>query len=99
MIFSHFIGTPIDADLREQILKLCPYQPESNFQKHAKGRSFSSSYYSFISKARAKDPKEWQCYSTRLHVAYRQVCRLFADGTNMYFKEAWCKGVNDWQGI
>ncbi|GFU96442.1 hypothetical protein TNCV_90161 [Trichonephila clavipes] len=25
------LGTPIDADLREQILKLGPYQPEGNF--------------------------------------------------------------------
>ncbi|GFU56844.1 uncharacterized protein TNCV_88051 [Trichonephila clavipes] len=32
--------TPIDADLREQILKLGPYQPEGNFHKDAKGRSF-----------------------------------------------------------
>ncbi|GFW65934.1 transposable element Tcb1 transposase [Trichonephila clavipes] len=49
--FAHYVGTPIDADLREQILKLGPYQPQGNFQKDAKGRSFSSSYYSFISKA------------------------------------------------
>ncbi|GFX80793.1 hypothetical protein TNCV_4695041 [Trichonephila clavipes] len=52
--FAHYVGTPIDADLREQILKLGPYQPEGNFQKDAKGRSFSSSYYSFISKAGQK---------------------------------------------
>ncbi|GFS56460.1 beta-ureidopropionase [Trichonephila clavipes] len=26
--FAHYVGTPIDADLREQILKLDPYQPE-----------------------------------------------------------------------
>ncbi|GFS58214.1 hypothetical protein TNCV_4916211 [Trichonephila clavipes] len=52
--FVHYVGTPIDADLREQILKLGPYQPEGNFQKDVKGRSFSSSYYSFISKAGQK---------------------------------------------
>ncbi|GFX09239.1 hypothetical protein TNCV_1068251 [Trichonephila clavipes] len=92
-------GTPIDADLREQILKLGPYQPEDNFQKDIKGRSFSSSYYNFISKAGQKIERKWLCYSTRLHVAYCQVCLLFADRKNMYFKEAWCKGVNDWQGI
>ncbi|GFT59609.1 zinc finger MYM-type protein 5 [Trichonephila clavipes] len=92
-------STPIDADLREQILKLGPYQPEGNFQKDAKGRSISSSYYSFISKAGQKKERKWLCYSTRLHVAYCQVCWLFADRTNMYFKEALCKGVNDWQGI
>ncbi|GFW83964.1 DUF4371 domain-containing protein [Trichonephila clavipes] len=97
--FSHYVGTPIDADLREQILKLGPYQPEGNFQKDAKGRSFSSSYYSFISKAGQKIERKWLCYLTRLHVAYCQACWLFADRTNMYFKEAWCKGVNDWQGI
>ncbi|GFW15873.1 zinc finger MYM-type protein 5 [Trichonephila clavipes] len=97
--FAHYVGTPIDADLREQILKLGPYQAEGNFQKDAKGRSFSSSYYSFISKAGQKIEIKWLCYSTRLHVAYCQVCWLFADRTNMYFKEAWCKGVNDWQGI
>ncbi|GFX11188.1 hypothetical protein TNCV_4424471 [Trichonephila clavipes] len=38
--FAHYVGTPIDADSREQILKLGPYQPEGNFQKDAKGRSF-----------------------------------------------------------
>ncbi|GFT48881.1 hypothetical protein TNCV_2771001 [Trichonephila clavipes] len=32
-------GAPIDADLREQILKLGPYQPEGNLQKEVKGRS------------------------------------------------------------
>ncbi|GFY36703.1 uncharacterized protein TNCV_2566651 [Trichonephila clavipes] len=26
--FAHYVGTPIDADLREQILKFGPYQPE-----------------------------------------------------------------------
>ncbi|GFY36836.1 hypothetical protein TNCV_2567981 [Trichonephila clavipes] len=26
--FAHYVGTPIEADLREQILKLGPYQPE-----------------------------------------------------------------------
>ncbi|GFT32185.1 hypothetical protein TNCV_1034661 [Trichonephila clavipes] len=26
--FAHYVGMPIDADLREQILKLGPYQPE-----------------------------------------------------------------------
>ncbi|GFT26988.1 zinc finger MYM-type protein 5 [Trichonephila clavipes] len=92
--FAHYVSTPIDADLREQILKLGPYQPEGNFQKDAKGRSFSSSYYSFISKAEQKIERKWLCYSTRLHVAYCQVCWLFADRANMYFKEAWCKGVN-----
>ncbi|GFX65706.1 integrase catalytic domain-containing protein [Trichonephila clavipes] len=35
-VFSQ-VGTPIDADLREHILKLGPYQPEGNFQKDAKG--------------------------------------------------------------
>ncbi|GFT55013.1 hypothetical protein TNCV_2325261 [Trichonephila clavipes] len=59
---------PIDADLREQILKLGPYQPEGNFQKDVKGRSFSSSY-SFISKAGQKIERKWLSYSTRLHVA------------------------------
>ncbi|GFW12602.1 hypothetical protein TNCV_818541 [Trichonephila clavipes] len=52
--FAHYVGTLIDADLREQILKLDPYQPEDNFLKDAKGRSFSSSYYSFISNAGQK---------------------------------------------
>ncbi|GFW27188.1 cuticle protein 10.9 [Trichonephila clavipes] len=91
-------STPIDADLREHILKLGSYQPEGNIQNDAKGRSFSS-YYSFISKTRQKIERKWLCYSTRLHVAYCQVCWLFADRTNMYLKEAWRKGVNDWQGI
>ncbi|GFX74110.1 hypothetical protein TNCV_490741 [Trichonephila clavipes] len=65
-------GTPIDADLREQNLKLGPYQPEGNFQKDAKGRSFSSSYCSFMSKAGQKIERKWLCYSTRLRVAYCQ---------------------------
>ncbi|GFU71079.1 hypothetical protein TNCV_1216041 [Trichonephila clavipes] len=51
--------TPIDADLREQILKLGPYQPEGNFQKDAKERSFSSFYYSFIS---VRVQNEATCY-------------------------------------
>ncbi|GFU62355.1 hypothetical protein TNCV_2653301 [Trichonephila clavipes] len=63
--------TAIDADLREQILKLGPYQSEGNFQNDAKGRSFSSSY-SFISKTGQKIERKWLCYSTRLHVAYCQ---------------------------
>ncbi|GFT39992.1 hypothetical protein TNCV_12341 [Trichonephila clavipes] len=67
--FEHYVGMTIDADLREQILKLGPYQPEGNFQKEAKKRSFSSSYYSFISKAGQKIERKWLCYSTRLHVA------------------------------
>ncbi|GFV30164.1 hypothetical protein TNCV_96411 [Trichonephila clavipes] len=73
---STHCSTPIGADLREQILKLGPYQSEGNFQKGAKGRSFSSSYYSFISKAGQKIEKKWLCYSTRLHVAYCQIVRV-----------------------
>ncbi|GFW98742.1 hypothetical protein TNCV_2251051 [Trichonephila clavipes] len=85
--FGHYVDTPIDADFREQILKLGPYQPEGNFQKDTKGRSLSSSYYSFIFKAGQKIERKWLCYSTRLHVAYCQVCWLFADRTNMYLKK------------
>ncbi|GFW05738.1 transposable element Tc3 transposase [Trichonephila clavipes] len=70
--FAHYIGTPIDADLREEILKLGSYQREGNFQKDSKGRSFSSSYYSFLSKAGQKIERKWLCYSTQLHVAYCQ---------------------------
>ncbi|GFU74941.1 transposable element Tc3 transposase [Trichonephila clavipes] len=70
--FAHYVGTPIDADLREEILKLGPHQREGNFQKDAKGRSFSSSYYSFLSKAGQKSERKWLCYSTQLHVAYCQ---------------------------
>ncbi|GFV21202.1 hypothetical protein TNCV_4268351 [Trichonephila clavipes] len=57
--FARYVGTPIDADLREQILILGPYQPKGNFQKDAKGRSFSSSYNSFISKAGQKIERKW----------------------------------------
>ncbi|GFX68432.1 hypothetical protein TNCV_3998641 [Trichonephila clavipes] len=39
--FAHYVGTPIDTNLREQIFKLDPCQPEGNFQKDTKGRSFS----------------------------------------------------------
>ncbi|GFW21788.1 hypothetical protein TNCV_1235131 [Trichonephila clavipes] len=67
--FAHYVGTPIDADLREQILILGPYQPKGNFQKDAKGRSFSSSYNSFISKEGQKIERKWLYYSTRLYVA------------------------------
>ncbi|GFV87029.1 hypothetical protein TNCV_5112471 [Trichonephila clavipes] len=97
--FAHYVVTPIDADLREHILKLGPYQPEGNFQNDTKERSFSSSYYSFISNVGQKIERKWLCYSTRLHSTYCQVCWFFFDRTNVYFKEAWCKGVNDWQGI
>ncbi|GFS65347.1 hypothetical protein TNCV_2451651 [Trichonephila clavipes] len=38
--FAHYVVTPIDADLREQILKLGPYQPEGNFQKDAREGDF-----------------------------------------------------------
>ncbi|GFS82017.1 hypothetical protein TNCV_1790851 [Trichonephila clavipes] len=38
--FAHYVGTPIDADLREQILKLGPYQPDGNFQKDAREGAF-----------------------------------------------------------
>ncbi|GFY34711.1 hypothetical protein TNCV_4701921 [Trichonephila clavipes] len=79
-------GTPIDADLREQILKLGSYQPEGNFQKDAKGRSFSSSYYSFISKAGQKIQRKWLCCSTRLHVDY---CQLNVAVAQSALKD-WC---------
>ncbi|GFW85320.1 hypothetical protein TNCV_3250571 [Trichonephila clavipes] len=42
----HVSGTPIDAVLRGEILKLGPYQPEGNFQKDAKGRSNLQKVYS-----------------------------------------------------
>ncbi|GFX56894.1 hypothetical protein TNCV_3566661 [Trichonephila clavipes] len=70
--FAHYADTPIDADLREQILKLGPYQPEGNFQKDAKVRSFSSSY-GFISKAGQKIERKWLCYSTKNGVSPRSL--------------------------
>ncbi|GFV65396.1 hypothetical protein TNCV_2638261 [Trichonephila clavipes] len=86
--FAHYVGTPINADLREQLLKLGPYQPEGNFQKDAKGRSFSSSYYSFISKAGQKIERKWLCYSTRLHVAYCQKIPNGSELANMVANDA-----------
>ncbi|GFU62824.1 hypothetical protein TNCV_4279071 [Trichonephila clavipes] len=86
--FKHPPCTPIDADLREQILKLGPYQPEGNFQKDAKGRSFSSSYYSFISNVGQKIERKWLCYSTRLHVAYGQPENIRINETFLGFIEA-----------
>ncbi|GFT20724.1 hypothetical protein TNCV_3847701 [Trichonephila clavipes] len=38
--FAHFVGTPIDTDIREQILKVGLCQPEGNFQKDAKIEAF-----------------------------------------------------------
>ncbi|GFS61458.1 uncharacterized protein TNCV_4311881 [Trichonephila clavipes] len=38
--FVHYECTPINADLREQILKLGPYQPQGNFQKTTKEGAF-----------------------------------------------------------
>ncbi|GFW96961.1 uncharacterized protein TNCV_4801741 [Trichonephila clavipes] len=90
--FAHYVGTPTDADLREQILKLGPYQPEGNFLKDAKGRSFSLSYYSFISKAGQKIERKWMCYSTRLHVAYYQ-------GLVTLIAVPWGLGLNHGEGI
>ncbi|GFV80056.1 hypothetical protein TNCV_4654731 [Trichonephila clavipes] len=87
--FARYVGTPIDADLRGKILKLGSFQPEGNFQKDAKGRSFSSSYYSFISKAGQNDRKEMAVlFNTTSCCLLSGICWLFADRTNMYFKEA-----------
>ncbi|GFY74279.1 hypothetical protein TNIN_475251 [Trichonephila inaurata madagascariensis] len=86
--FEHYVGTPIDGYLREQILQLGPYQPESNFQKDAKERRFSSTYYSSISKAVQKIEKKWLCYSTRLHVAYCQPDNIRINETFLGFIEA-----------
>lgn len=96
---AFYTNVPIDTELREKILKLGPCQPEDFFRKDAKGRSFSSSYYNFTTKTGQKVQRKWLCYSIRLDAAYCQVCWLFADRNNIHFKEAWCKGVNDWQGI
>ncbi|GFW24648.1 hypothetical protein TNCV_2405121 [Trichonephila clavipes] len=91
--FAHYVDTPIDADLRKQILKLGPYQPEGNFQKDAKGRSFTSSYYRFTSKARQKIEKRNGCVIQHdfmlLTVRYvgfsliEQICILQKPGVKM----------------
>ncbi|GFY73155.1 hypothetical protein TNIN_156391 [Trichonephila inaurata madagascariensis] len=48
---------------------------------------------------REKDQRKWLSIQHDFMLLSRQVCWLFADRTNMYFKEVWCKGVNEWQGI
>lgn len=96
---AFYIHTPIDKAVRDRILQLNPCEPAGNFKKDTKGRSFSSSYYNFITKTAQKIERTWLCYSPQLDVAYCQICWLFADRNNVYFKVAWRKGVNDWQGI
>ncbi|GFX55546.1 hypothetical protein TNCV_268341 [Trichonephila clavipes] len=61
--FAHYVGTPIDADLREQILKLGPYQPEGNFQKDAREGHFH--HLIIVSYPRQDKRSKGNCYDHR----------------------------------
>ncbi|GFW51523.1 transposable element Tcb1 transposase [Trichonephila clavipes] len=56
--FAHYVGTPIDGNLREQILKLGPYQPQGNFQKRCQGKELFILLLEFQIQGRTKDQKE-----------------------------------------
>lgn len=89
----------IDSKMKENILKIGSCKPQHNFAKDEKGRSFSSSYYSFIAKTGLRVERIWLCYSPRLNAAYCEACWLFADRNDKHFKDSWCRGIKDWQGF
>lgn len=89
----------IDSKTKENILKIGSCKPQHNFAKDEKGRSFSSSYYSFIAKTGLRIERIWLCYSPRLNAAYCEACWLFADRNDKHFKDSWCRGITDWQGF
>lgn len=91
-----------DSEMKRRIIHSGPSQPPGPFPSDNKqnGRSFSSSYYTFVAKSGLKLNSSWLCYSSRLDCVYCQPCWLFPQqvkkgpGT-----QAWDTGVRDWKHL
>ena len=104
---SDFPTTITNPEIKRAIIAAGPTQPEGPFPKDPPqtGRSFSNSYYSFITQSGVTSRSFWLCYSRSINRVYCQPCRLFScktapqsrPGTSFSLQNPWgTTGLNDW---
>ena len=77
---SDFPTTITNPEIKRAIIAAGPTQPEGPFPKDPPqtGRSFSNSYYSFITPSGVILRRFWLCYSRSIDRVYCQPCWLFS---------------------
>ena len=77
---SDFPTTITNPEIKRAIIAAGPTQPEGPFPKDPPqtGRSFSNSYYSFITQSGVTLRRFWLCYSRSINRVYCQPCWLFS---------------------
>ena len=104
---SDFPTTITNPEIKRAIIAAGPTQPEGPFPKHPlqTGRSFSNSYYNFITRSGVTLRRFWLCYSRSIDRVYCQPCWLFSSknappsrpGTSFSHLNPWgTTGLNDW---
>ena len=104
---SDFPTTITNPEIKRAIIAAGPTQPEGPFPKDPPqtGRSFSNSYYSFITQSGVTLRRFWLCYSRSIDRVYCQPCWLFScknappsrPGTSFSHQNPWgTTGLNDW---
>ena len=104
---SDFPTTITNPEIKRAIVAAGPTQPEGPFPKDPPqtGRSFSNSYYSFITQSGVTLRRFWLCYSRSIDRVYCQPCWLFScknappsrPGTSFSHQNPWgTTGLNDW---
>lgn len=87
---------PPNSDEKQLIIACGAHQPDGPFLKDDKsGRSFSSLYYTTISKAGVRIKRNWLCYSVIRNYAYCQACWLFSQKQ----ETSWTTGYTDWRHL
>lgn len=91
----------LDIETKRKIICSKPCRPLGPFPKDtASNRSFSTEYYSVVTKTGQKLERTWLCYSEIKNSVYCEPCWLFSDRADPNFKGKWCDGtINDWQGL
>ena len=104
---SDFPTTITNPEIKRAIIAAGPTQLEGPFPKDLPqtGRSFSNSYYSFITQSGVTLRRFWLCDSRSINRVYCQPCWLFScktapqsrPGTSFSLQNPWgTTGLNDW---
>ena len=107
---SDFPTTITNLEIKRAIIAAGPTQPEGPFSKDSPqtGRSFSNSYYSFITQSGVTLRRFWLCYSRSINRVFYQLCWLFScknappsrPGTSFSLQNPWgTTGLNDWENF
>lgn len=89
-------GVTLSNQEKRFIIDNEPCRPLGPFPKDINNRSFSSFYYSELSKSGIKTERWWLCYSMKLNECYCQPCWLFC---KLQKPDQFVRGFSDWNHL